>query len=954
MHSEVVGMLSFGVLGPLVVHDEYGRGVPVRGVTQRRALAALLSRANETVAHDTLIAALWEEQTPARPQAALQTTMSRLRSLLKGSSGAVECIRTEATGYRLVVDDPERLDCWKAEELLKSARAALDRPEVALPLLVEADRLWRGVPFGEVAEHVQFQPVVAHWEEVRLAIVESRAEALLNAGRAGDAALLLEPHIQAHPGREHALGQFMRALYASGRQIEALSLYDRHRRELSEELGLDPSPDLQRIEQQILRHELPTVSQEERPPAASAPSRNDSAASRIPVPASQFIGRDDDIASISRLLEHRRLVTLLGIGGIGKTRLALHCARAVVDRYPDGITVCRLAELPPGADIVHAVAASLGVVPDASRSVEDHIAAALTGKRHLLLLDNCEHVVAAASELMDRLLASTESLDVLATSREALHIGGEQVWQVSPLAVPLAGEDTAPAVDLFLDRALAADPRLRFTAEEMRQVVRVCRQLDGIPLAIEIVAARLGVLTIDEVSARLADRLTLTNRTRSTGTRHRSLADVIDWSYDLLTPDEKRLFDQLSVFPGEFTLEAAAAITRTDDGPVPDIADLLLRLVDRSLVQRAERHGTSRYRLLDALRQYGHRNLTRTGTAIETGARHAGWYANFADTVTKRPLIAGLSWIETIDAELPNLRAARQWATEHDPALAVRLVASLHWYAAWCCSREAFEWAEAAVKTAGEVAPELLPTVLATIAVGAWMAGDMTQARCLTDRGMAAAEKSGAEPPRYLLDVAGDIASFDGKFSEAAQWYDRALDRARSERDDVQRMINLGCIALATAQAEDDADPVILADEVLKEVNRGGSPDLRAWAYYCSAHLVTAADRERARRDLWTAVDLAGRTASPFVLGLASLALAIMEIEDGDDPSSEAAEGIEAAKGLSPLNVASRFGNQSGFELVLENTRVQLTANDEEWEDDQPTPPNRVVVDRAMSVLRSV
>ena len=520
---------GYGLLGPVEVRVD-GRALPLPGARQRLLLAVLLVNANRMVPAVRLIDELWGADLPADPRAALRTQVARLRRAL-GPAG--QDLATLEGGYRLTVPRGG-LDVCRFEDALAEAARADGEP--ALRLLDEAVGLCRGPALGELADRPFALATAARLEELRVAAAERQAELQLSLGRADEAVAGLGALLAEHPEREQARGLLMQALYRTGRQTEALATIRSWRRHLATELGLDPSPALQAIEQDILRH------------TAGTPDTR-GAAAPLPLPVTSFVGRDEELVAVTARLDRARLVTLHGPGGVGKTRLAVEVAERTGGSYRDGVCFCDLAAVTEPHAVVRAVATAAGLSERAFRRLDDQLVEHLADRHLLLVLDNCEHVAQAAAVLAERLLKQTRGVTLLATSRERLEVDGEHVWQVRPL--PVSGHD-APAVRLFLDRARAADPAVARQDPDIAAVAGLCASLDGLPLAIELAAARLPGTTVSELAGNLRDRFGLLTVGRRAGGRHRSLRAVVDWSYEQLTAGQQDLFAQLAVFHGSF------------------------------------------------------------------------------------------------------------------------------------------------------------------------------------------------------------------------------------------------------------------------------------------------------------------------------------------------------------------------------------------------------------------
>ena len=628
-------------------------------------------------------------------------------------------------------------------------------------------------------------------EALRLGALEDRIEADLAGGADEGLVAELDELVTMHPRRERPHGQLMRALARAGRQADALALYERLRGRLADELGVDPSEELQAIHLEVLRGEAaqPAPGGAVRPgPTPGEPTGRVAADPWPAAPArtnlraqiTSFVGRDDDIARITGVFAGARLVTLTGPGGAGKTRLAGEAAARLVDRMPDGVWMVELGSVVDPADLPQAVLSLLGArelallaprgvgaMPPADRLVE-----ALAGKRLLLVLDNCEHLVADAAALADLLLARCPGVRVLATSREPLGITGEVLHPVAPLALPDdgAGPEEAlryPAVRLFADRAAAARPSFGVDAATLGPVLRICRALDGMPLAIELAAARLRALSPEQVAGRLDDRFRLLgDGSRRALPRHQTLRAVIDWSWDLLGDAERVLLRRLAVFAGGATLDAAERVCAGPglDGPAPDeVLYLLASLVDKSLVVAGEGVGEVRYSMLETVRAYGEERRREAGEDEALRRAHAGYFLDLAERAEPR-LRRGdqQRWVDRLVAERDNLHAALRWAVDRqDAALAHRLVAALGWY--WflrSLRAEATEWATQALALPGEVPPVVRARVLvvgAFIAISGGVDVDRSMARLEEARDIVrrlpAGDPERSHPMLAFLDV---------------------------------------------------------------------------------------------------------------------------------------------------------------------------------------------------------
>ncbi|MQY08203.1 ATP-binding protein [Actinomadura macrotermitis] len=675
--------MRIGILGPVEV-TAGGRPVEIGGTRLRVLLTLLALEAGRPVPSGRLIDSLWGEQVPAAAPNALQSLVSRLRTVI-----GREYLESRAGAYRLVLP-PEAVDAHDFEARLARARALADPADRARELR-EALALWRGPALADAAGQPFAEGPAVRLEGLRRAALLERLDADLALGR--HAALIpeLEALTRDDPLSEPLRARLMRALYASGRQADALAQYESARAALADALGVDPSPELRDVHLAVLRHDADLT------PAAPA----DGPRGNLPTRLTSFIGRDEDLKQVAGLLEEGRLVTLTGPGGAGKTRLSLESGERLAGSAPDGVWFVGLAPVEDPAEVPSAVLTALGLretvllpagrgrlaVADAGDPL-DRLAAALRGKRLLLLLDNCEHLLDAAARLADRLLAGCPGVRILATSREPLGITGETLWPVEPLEPPPpdAGTGTAaayPAVRLFADRAVAVSPRFAVTGANVADVVRICRALDGMPLAIELAAARLRAMSPAQIAARLGDRFRLLNAgSRTALPRHQTLRAVVEWSWDLLDGPERALWRRLAVFHGGATLEAAEEVCAGPELDRADVLDVLAALVDKSLVLTDTAVDPPRYRMLETIRAYGLERLAAAGEEEAVRRRHAAAMVGLAEAAEPHLFRAGqLEWLARLAADHDNLQAALRWAAgTGDAALAVRFCAALGWY----------------------------------------------------------------------------------------------------------------------------------------------------------------------------------------------------------------------------------------------------------------------------------
>lgn len=722
--------LRVTLLGPLRV----SRGtavVPVPGARLRGLLVRLALAGGRAVEPGVLAGAIWAAELPAVPGHALQTLVSRLRR-------AVDVVLV-AGGYRLVVDADD-VDALRFERLAATGRDRLraGEAEAAQAALTEAVALWGDRPGAEPPVVAAVAPAVAiRLAQVSVEAVADLADAELSLGRADVAADRLARLLAEQPAHERAAASLMDALAAQGRQAEALTVYERIRRTLADDLGADPGTALRERHLRLLRADH----------AVPAP---DSLIS-LPAPLTSFVGREDDLARVDALLGRGRLVTVVGPGGAGKTRLALEAAR----RRARPAWLVDLASVTEPAEITGAVLAGIGLrglTFDARKRVEgdqfDVLAGEIGRRDGLLLVDNCEHLIDAVAHLVVALLTRCPGLRVLATSREPLAVDGEALLPLAELTLPAPDDGVeqagkAASVRLFTERAAAVRPGFRLDAATLPDVVRVVRGLDGLPLALELAAARLRTLSLPDLADGLSDRFRLlTTGSRTAPPRHRTLRAVIAWSWDLLGDHERTVAERISVLPGGVTPVSAAAVCAGTAVPAAEIPALLAALVDRSLLQLAP---GSRYRMLETLREYGADRLTAAG---DLGVARDLAAVHFTDLMTRHePRLRGpgqLTAMKVIGAEYDNtLAALRHLCATRDPHGAIGLTLSLTWYWQMCARHsDAAHWLDEALAVpGGEPTPER----------------DCARAASLLNRADTRPETTTAEDPAEIRELAARL-----------------------------------------------------------------------------------------------------------------------------------------------------------------------------------------------------
>jgi predicted ATPase/DNA-binding SARP family transcriptional activator len=776
------GRVEFRVLGPLEVR-EGDRVLRVGRGKQSALLALLLLHPDHALSTDRLIDELWGERPPPTARKALQVNVAELRKAL-----GAEAIVTRAPTYALAVEGHE-VDLHHFERLLEEARAA--DAGTAARLLRDALALWRGPPLADLAFEPFAHAEIARLEELRLAALEDRVEADLALGRDAELVAELERLVAQHPLRERLRGQLMLALYRCERQAEALEAFRAARRALVEELGIEPGPALQQLQRRVLEQD-PSLAP---PPLPEPPGAG---CGNLPPEPTSFVGRARELADVVALIARERLVTLHGAGGIGKTRLALRAGAGAA--FPDGAWLVELAPVADPALVWPAVAAALEVREEPGRSPADGVLAQLAGRRALVVLDNCEHVLDAAREVASEVLGGAPSVQVLATSREPLGDPAEHVWPVPELS------PESDAVRLFAERGARSLPGYELDERDRPVVIEICRRLDGLPLAIELAAARLNVLAPAQIAERLSDRFRLLTRgDRTAPLRHRTLRATVEWSYELLSAAEQATLARAAVFAGGFDLDAAEHVLGGD------ALELVTSLVEKSLLTRQSEHGRARYGLHETIREFAREQLSQRDAV---SARHLEWFMRLlerADEQLRGPDQA--AWVARLAPDQDNFRQALAWGLAHERAgQALELAWHLHHF--WALRGnlgESERWLGAALDaTAGAPA-----SIERTRALSRW----------------------------------AEIAERQGAYAEARTRYALALDMGRALDNPVRQgvcEISLGEIAREQGRLQDARAHLETAHALLRDA---GDPERARWPLEALARLAIAeGDAAEARR----------------------------------------------------------------------------------------------------------
>jgi predicted ATPase/DNA-binding SARP family transcriptional activator len=732
--------LQFRILGPIEVTRK-GSIIQLGGRRQRMLLALLSVQGGRVVTGDWLIDQMWQGDPPAGAST-LPSYVSRLRTVLGGKS----TIENSASGYRLDIS-PDQVDARQFERMVDEGRTALadGKARRAALRLRAALALWRGRPFGELGDEGALRDEAQRLEELRLLALEARIDADLAGDAGAELVDELEAVVRRYPYRERFWAQLMLALYRGQRQADALAVYQRARHVLNEEVGLEPGLALRELELAILRQDVPGVA----PPEARH---------NLPAQASSFIGREAELDEIERLMDDTRLLTLTGVGGVGKTRLGLESAARLRPDLPDGVWFADLSGFAHGSRVAPGVALAMGLGEHAAVAVAGALAEHVRDRRLLIMLDNCEHVIEAAADLAERLLTAGAGVRILATSREALGVHGEVDYPVRPMAAPPVGSSpsgilASEAVRLFLGRARAARPHLPDDDQALATVARIARDLDGLPLAIELAAARAKALSLDEIANRLTDRFRfLVSWRRLSPARHRTLREAMDWSFELLTSEEQQLLAGLSVFAGSFTLDAVTRICV--DGDEGRALGLIERLVAASLVVPEELDGGMHYRLLATVRDYAAGRLDETA-AEQVRRAHAEYYLRLAERADLTADRRGTGQrVDLAVAAQDNLRGALAWAVERGAvSFGLELATSLERFWAIHDPREGLRWFAALLERseAREIPPILRANALRAYGGAADISGEDDLAQALWNQSLAVFRELGDEAGQAVL-----------------------------------------------------------------------------------------------------------------------------------------------------------------------------------------------------------
>jgi predicted ATPase/DNA-binding SARP family transcriptional activator len=915
--------MQFRVLGPVAVIDETGASLPLGPPRQHALLAALLLHLGEPMPVDRLIDLLWGDVVPASAATIVHGSVAGLRRTLEPARPRDDSrlLVTQPSGYTLRVA-AEQVDAARFERLVTEGRSQVrDDPRRASGLLAQALSLWHGPALDGVS--APFAAGAVHrLGELRLAALEARAGADLALGKHADLVSELGELVEQYPLRERLWAQLMVALYRCGRQSDALAAYQAARRLLGEQLGVLPGPELESLQGAVLQHH-PSLD-----PPGTPRSRP-----TLPRPLGEFVGRHRESGQLAELLDGHRLVTLVGAAGVGKSRLAVEVARSLAGRYPGGTWFVELSTLTTAELVPQAVADALGVHAEPGVRLVDTVAAALARRKALLILDNCEHLLPACRSLAETVVTASAELRVLAASRQSLGIPGEAIFPLSPLPVPSPDDPweraaASAAVWLFGARAASTRPGFRVTEANIGLVRTICHRLDGMPLAIELAASRVGTLPLRDIADRLDHQFRLLDaRDTASPGRHGGLDTAVQWSYDLLSEPEQLLFARLSVFAGGFALDDAEAVTADARLPARGVAAHLSALVSRSLVQLEEiSPERGRYRMLEPLRQYARTRLADRGEAAAAAERHARRYLALVEEAEPLFYQAGsMPWIERIRAESENLRAALQWAfgPDGDGQLGAQMAALLwHPWDLTGARAEGLHWIDAGLKVVESSEPGRRMRLLAAATLLRLGLGEIDTAHGLATQQLGLARAHGDR--RWEGDAltrTGMIAWTRGDLLTAAVQFAQAVNALRAAQDRWRESIALAHLARVRRDARELSAAQATAEEALTAARLVGEDTILGFALDVLGSVLQQRGRSGPAGEL-VGEALAHYRAIGYREGEASALQATgrLLLDRGDPEAATQALG-------SALELCLRLGHRGGVTASLEGLAQAFLAS---------------------------
>jgi predicted ATPase/DNA-binding SARP family transcriptional activator/DNA-binding CsgD family transcriptional regulator len=881
---------------------------------------------------------LWPNLDPKAAANNLRYALHHVRRILKAASS------TAASGYLRLEGDlvalcPERplwVDVEAFEDAVSTARRVREPSAYRAALDLYAGELLPGDLYEAWAENPR--------EELRktyLALLIELAGLYEEREEFGSAIEALTRVIASESAHEEAHVGLMRLYALLGRRLEALGQYEQLKEVLSRKLGAKPAAGSRRLYEKIVMGQFQHVypSQEEHPLEKLQVNHPHNLSEAL----TSFVGRGTELVKVRRALAMSKLLTLTGAGGCGKTRLALEVTRALLGVYPDGVWLVELAGLSEPELVPQQVADALGVQEQPNRPLLSTLLEDLQAKKLLIVLDNCEHLVGACAQLVETFLSSCPDLRVLATSREALGVSGEVTWQVPSLSLPENEHLTDvkqlrhyESVQLFIDRACYRDPAFMLSPQNAPAVVKICKQLDGIPLAIELAAARVGALSVEQMALRLAESLKLLSAGRRTASRrHRTLKGTLDWSYGLLSEPERKTFWRLSAFAGGWTLEAAEAVGAGSGIDKEDVLDLLLRLVDKSMVlAEATVDGEVRYRLLEPVRQYGRECLEESGEADAVLNQHATFFLALAQKAEPELRKAQQdAWAEQLKREYENVRAALSWVIgSGQTELGLQLAKALgpFWYLQGLL-REGQRWLKEALANKDAVPVSVRAKGLSTSAFIAFHQGDYQRAIALCKEVLAL--------PREMVDTA-DIAAMltnlgltalaKSDYERSAALIEEAAALWRRIGDRVGIVRTLYCLGLVAAFRGDHAKARALHEEGLPLALEVGDKVGIAWSLAQGAlAALSRGDYEQAKALCTEGIELTRQTGySHSTLWMLRI-LAALASAQGQPVRSARLWGMAETLGES-IGVAVTPIEQQYYRPYIAAARIQL--DEAAWE----------------------
>ena len=849
------------LLGPLEL-VVYGRQVELGGPNQRALLAFLALRDGAPSAIATIVDAVWGDGAPGGAVHSLRTYVSNLRRLL----GPTVEIRGERGMYVFTFLTLETdIDLFRQRV---ADASQFEDPRAVASSLALALTLWRG-PVLEGMDRSWVRDESAILDSQRVNVVARWAEATIAAGEHDSVIAPVEAEVVAAPHDERLTGILMRALYGSGRQSDALAVYRRLRDALAEELGVEPGPELRNLEEQILLHEV-------------AGDGND-LHTVFPAPVSELVGRSREMEDLMARSEDVRLLTLTGPGGVGKTRLALEIGRRILEEGERPVFFADLSAVPDESAVDAVLAAGVGVQPQPDAGILSSLIEYLRLRSAVLIVDNCEHVSTAAAQAVASLLRGCPQLTVIATSRAPLFVDGELDWHTPSLAIPdqpgISREELPqwPAVELLLLRAPSTFVLADANAGD---VVELCRSLDGLPLALEIAASRLGSMTPAEVVTTLGKRVQIARIGATDDPRHATLDAIVGWSYDLLSQEPRELLARLGVMSGRFLLEDVLAVCPPEAQSGDAVRRDLSTLVDQSLVM-AETSGTrTRYRLLEMIRRFAVGKLGSDESTVRD--RHGHHFVRLAEVEAARLLTAEEGdAIERMSSAHDNIRGAFRWAMDNvDFESASRIVISLPDGGYWRSRHELVGWSRSVWMnmTSND---DRWRAVSGTAARGAWMETHFDDAAMFARE---AADADGAVPSMcaYPEDVLADIALYRGDAKTALLHYSGVVEVARQAGHLTREAWATYYVSVTNAVLGRSREAAVAAVQALAAARRTGTPTLLAFSLYANGLAMKHQSPEEAIAMFEEAVKMADSVRNEWVSGIAQMELASVSAAHGD------------------------------------------------------------------------